>query len=380
MAITYNVGTNTITVTGYTEGTPCNFTDLYNADVGGGWGVFHKQGIFSFYSEAKLVFGDGSTTTWFADDHKILEFKDEILTSHWQAFIEVKASAHFTLGKLVTESVKNTRQGCTLIFEDAYYLPYLIKSASGSYVYVYSSNITGRRDTRYPGYIETKGYGRFWNVLCDGIAGFYSACSTNTDLFNVIMTDCQIPIGSSSTYNNIFILQKSGYYVIAPRGASDITMKNVNISDTIVNKFGLMDTYTYTLYCINFTYLGTWNFLNWATGGRVERQYEFDLKAIDKDNIPIQTATVKIWDKDSNLIIDTTTNASGDIATQTITRGYYNQPNGSTLQEASPHLIKIEKAGYTTYEADFTLEEKTGWLIALQTSILRNPSMGGGMS
>lgn len=109
-------------------------------------------------------------------------------------------------------------------------------------------------------------------------------------------------------------------------------------------------------------------------------QYEFDLKVIDKDNVAINAATVKVWDKDSNLIVDTTTNASGVITTQTISRGYYNQANGNTLQEKSPHLIKIEKAGYTTYEADFTLDDKTNWLIALQPAgLLRNPPMTGGM-
>jgi len=133
-------------------------------------------------------------------------------------------------------------------------------------------------------------------------------------------------------------------------------------------------------YVINYD-TDAWNIDWWGAdgGGKIYRQYEFDLKVIDKDNIPINTATVKICDKDRNLIVETTTTASGVIATQSISRGYYDQANGDTLQEASPHLIKIEKAGYTTYEADFTLDAQKDWLIALQTTILRNPSMGGGM-
>ena len=32
-------------------------------------------------------------------------------------------------------------------------------------------------------------------------------------------------------------------------------------------------------------------------------------------------------------------------------------------------IIKIEKAGYTTYEADFTLDAKKDWLVALQVGV-----------
>jgi hypothetical protein len=45
MAIAYNAGTNIITVTGYTEGTPCNFTDIYNADKAGTLSLHARTGI-----------------------------------------------------------------------------------------------------------------------------------------------------------------------------------------------------------------------------------------------------------------------------------------------------------------------------------------------
>ena len=166
-----------------------------------------------------------------------------------------------------------------------------------------------------------------------------------------------------------------------------ITSGSVSISNCELVNESLISFYMFgssvNFYVINTACKWLVGFFNSASAV-LYRQYEFDLKVIDKDNTPIQTATVKIWDKDSNLIVDTTTNASGVIAPQTITRGYYNQANGGTLQEASPHLIKIEKAGYTTYEADFTLDAKKGWLIALQTGaagggLMRNPPMTGGM-
>jgi hypothetical protein len=52
MAVAYNVGTNIITVTGYTAGVPCTFTDIYNAD---------KAGTLSLHARAGIVGVDGAS-------------------------------------------------------------------------------------------------------------------------------------------------------------------------------------------------------------------------------------------------------------------------------------------------------------------------------
>ena len=67
MAITYNAGTNVITVTGYTAGTPCTFLDVWNADQAGGWGVITRQCSHQYCLSAQLDIGDGSTVTYFGD-------------------------------------------------------------------------------------------------------------------------------------------------------------------------------------------------------------------------------------------------------------------------------------------------------------------------
>jgi hypothetical protein len=38
------------------------------------------------------------------------------------------------------------------------------------------------------------------------------------------------------------------------------------------------------------------------------------------------------------------TSGSGDIATQTVSRGYYDQAHGNTLQDYGPHTLTISKA------------------------------------
>ena len=49
--ISYTVSTNIITVTGYSEATPCNFTDLYNAD---------KAGTLSLHARTGITVADGA--------------------------------------------------------------------------------------------------------------------------------------------------------------------------------------------------------------------------------------------------------------------------------------------------------------------------------
>ena len=45
MGITYDAPNKTITIVGYTEGTPCTFTDLYNADKAGSYALHTRTGV-----------------------------------------------------------------------------------------------------------------------------------------------------------------------------------------------------------------------------------------------------------------------------------------------------------------------------------------------
>ena len=362
MAITYNAGTNIITVTGYTEATPCNFTDIYNADVAGSWGKVTLQCTNQFCFAAAITIGDGSTTTWFADINK--QIINTVLVD--SSFIKVLANASFRSGELVNASKHITKSGCafTCLLTAT---TRLINSVEP--IYLYSSYFYC--NANYSELICVDG-SRLWNSI---VAKNLYPKDAVIDIVNTI-SSCTIAGWAKVTSDNWIILDPT--YGLIGAFADNFSIKNTKIIDA-----------TYDFYlnaiqvdCDAINVEAGWIFY-WVgvSTAKVNRKYEFDMKVIDKDNTPIQTATVKIWDKDSNLIIDTTTDASGDITTQTISRGYYNQANGNTLQEYSPHLIKIEKAGYTTYEADFTLESKTDWLIALQAvgGLMRNPPMTGGM-
>jgi hypothetical protein len=370
MAITYNAGTNVITVTGYTEGTPCNFTDIYNADVAGGWGVITRLCTYMFCSSAHIEIGDGSTTTYLKDTSKTLYFTISA------ARFYIKANAHIQLGNKTATG--GTKQGCTLFFSGA--------SGSNSEFYIWG-------DAKlYKCKIATSG---------TAAVGHFILWIYSTNLLEVI--DCDFErlwtwVFSTNPTTLVIlrnIFSNSGT-VIYPYTGVSITIDTLTVYDSsrpismyrgdtlnatnivsVGNDYfvDMADNATLNVYDSKLIGGDIWDR---GSGWTINEYYHFDLKVIDKDETPINGATVKIWDKDSNLIVNTSTGAGGTITQQAILRDVYSDSLTPTLK--TPHLIKIEKAGYTTYEADFTLEDKTNWLIALPTStILRNPPMTGGM-
>lgn len=378
MAITYNAGTNTITVVGYTVGMPCTFLDIYNADVAGGWGQVTKHGSGSFFFQCFLVLGDGSTTTYFTDKDAYVYFEK---SGNWVQYIKVNNLTYFTLGELVDASKKSTRRGCVLAHNATDAPKRIINILHGGAICKFYSTIFANGGS-YRGFaIYGDGAATVPDVTLYNCSALMVGLSRiNTDIYNYTLT------GDATVNSTYAFYQTQGTMdgivirnVVRPIYAGysyPMTVKNMNLYD--FTEIGVISL-AIDVYLINCD-IETWHFNNNDNqGGKIYRQYEFDLKVIDKDNVAINSATVKIWDKDSALVVDTTTNASGVIATQTLNYGYYTQPGGDTPVMKTPHLIKIEKAGYTMYEADFTLEEKTDWTIALQTSILRNPSMTGGM-
>ncbi len=133
MAITYNAGTDTITVTGGTAGAPNTFTDIYNADVAGGWGQVTKtNNIFVF--SAKLQVGDGSTATHLYD-----EFKKVTLNEIWT----VKNNATLKTGVLLAAESNHPRHGCFLVLNTTAATAINVESGGTFYRYQTPSEDTG---------------------------------------------------------------------------------------------------------------------------------------------------------------------------------------------------------------------------------------------
>ena len=109
---------NIITVTGFTEDSPCTFWDLWNASNVNGWNIMwnNKDNDTQYQCDAtRINIGDDSTATYFADSNVEVFFTQ--IRSNWQYVIVVHENAHFRLGVVEDEATKRTSQGCHLIFD-----------------------------------------------------------------------------------------------------------------------------------------------------------------------------------------------------------------------------------------------------------------------
>ena len=135
MPITYNSGTDIIQVTGYSLATPCNFTDIYNADVVGSWGQVTRQCTDQFCFNCGLQIGDGSTATWFADTNKSVEFNVFNVLSWstgYYAAMTAEANANVRIGEIMDTTNKMGYRGCFLYFNSTGSFFGIIARASGN--------------------------------------------------------------------------------------------------------------------------------------------------------------------------------------------------------------------------------------------------------
>lgn len=360
MPITYDAPSNTITVTGYTEGTPCTFNDVYNADQAGGWGVVSKQGNVQYLFDAKLVIGDGSTSTWFADEAVQVDFSTNVFTGTYHNAIWVRVNAHFRLGRLRDAAKKITDHGCAVFaYSTRDDCRIVLAYQSGVDVELYDSLFEAlyqRMDIRV---VDAKIY----QVTSHGVRWYYDL---NVDVYrlNVAQSSQGIAI-VTGTWNDIFVYKC--VYGLRCYQQYPFSISNVKLRQNTIAIYA--ERISVDAYIINGD-IDNWNFA-WAapSTAKVYRQYAFDLRVSDKDDSPISGATVTLKDKDGNQVFQVTTDVNGEIITQTVSRGYYDQANGDTLQDYSPHTLTIEKTGYQTYKKKFTLENKTDWEIKLAKAV-----------
>jgi hypothetical protein len=106
----------------------------------------------------------------------------------------------------------------------------------------------------------------------------------------------------------------------------------------------------------------TWD-ITWGgtCTGKVWRKCTFDLTTTANSTIEIS------YYGQGGGTIYSATDSDGVLTTQTISKEFYNQTGGDTPYSFEPLHLKISKDGFQTYEANFTLTQKTNWEIYLQT-------------
>jgi hypothetical protein len=336
----------------------------------GQWGVVWRPSPVPtweayFHFDAKIQIGDGTTATWFADTNKLVEFYPMVDPN---IGILVKNNATFRLGVLVDAAKKIGRSGCFMLDLGATGWGFIISGISGT-IYLYGCAFASLGKNTY---IEFRGNGRAWQCLWNwSTTPMFTATATG-DVFQQTNVFCQSGIQtrtSNITVDRLNVFSNGTMYGISFRYMS-------SSSATITNPYVRNVQYTVEIqsvtnsncYVVNMDYDSeNWTFAWYGTdtGTRVYRQYTVNLKVTDKDNNPINGATVTLKDKDGNQVFSVNTDANGNIVTQTVSRGYYDQAHGNTLQDYSPHILTITKLGYQTYVKEFTLSAKTAWEVKL---------------
>jgi len=369
MAITYNAGTNIITVTGYTAGTPCTFLNLWNADQLGGWNKITRQCTDQYCFTANLQIGDGTITTWFGDTNKQIVFNCAPFVSPIKGFnvsVLVKNNATFRLGKLKDAGLKTTNKGCAFSYRyGSTHSTIMGDAVDGANIELYSTQIISPNHIFFLAMSENL---KLYNsILADGVE-LYELFGV--DIYNVVLQNHDNRFGIVNCIGEMDTISINNFWyainVTTYDYGESVVFKNLKMADSSNYMMYLSDLDFDDALLINCE-SDVWSFL-WEPANpstkHVIRQYEFDLKVMDKAGVNINGATVKIWDKDNNLVVNTTT-AGGVISMQTLNYGYYSDAGGSTPVMQTPHTIEISKAGYETYKTAFMVDVKINWRIRL---------------
>jgi hypothetical protein len=329
----------------------------------GQWGVVWKYTNNQYQLDVqRLDTGDGSTSTYFGDTKKQVTFP----VASGGGIIQVKGAATLRLGTLLNATRKTTADGCSLLstigVSGQTGIALIYDDSATGLMYLYGCYFSSIR----PSYVQPRHASQVYNCKGDNCLFFVrdTADYYNLEVYNATLyyNPCAyiIQTATATTVNLRAYDCTNGVYEEGPNAGviSNPYFRGL----TYIARFY---QYSGSLYLINVD-TDTWSIV-WvgAQSGILYRQYTFDLTVTGSAGTPISGATVTLKDKNGNTVFSLTTDVNGKIATQTVTRGYYDQPHGSTLQDYSPHTLTITKAGWQKYVKTFTLTEKTKWEIKL---------------
>jgi hypothetical protein len=359
--ITYSAPTITVT------GGPYTFASIAAADIAGGWGVFTQFGTNGFYCTAKLVIGDGSTATTFSDASKVIVV-DDLCSANNEVAWRFLTAATVTFGVLVDAGNHVTRDGCHFIFTEDHWDCRYPQIECDAYFYSCSLQVLGAARTKF--YILSGGVNtRVWNTQFQKNLYFDTSGSGYGDFFSVTISgvvDATWGVAAALARCSFFPTQ----YVIRhySKATTDV------ITDLYARGYGNDLVYTSggsgSLSLVDAD-VSNWN-ISWAgTSTRIiYRQYTVNLVVKDAAGDPIEDANVTLYNYDSSAAFSALTGASGTIAEQTVSYGFYNQTGGDVMYEYGPFTLTVTAAGCMPYVyEDLALNEPLDWRIYLRDQL-----------
>lgn len=356
---TYNAGTNTATASGAGS---TNFAALVAADTAGGWGKFSADATGTqIICKAKIIAGDGTNALTWTDTEKQVLF-DAVCTGGNQIDFYVQSNAVVTFGILINATTKTTSSGCAFRSTDNYTGCRIIEAVNSATAIfnLYSCFL----ETSYGGsgtwsyLIPSKNCNIYNTQLAKNVFLAYG----RGNYYNVIVTGADKGVYQLPATMDKMVLTGNRMALYPQTGTATYTVKNTKI----VN-----ETYTVVYSASNATVnlvnceSDTWHFyFASAASARCNRQYEFDVETDVSATVTLKNAA------GANVFSVSSDGTTGKIATQTVSRGYYDQANGDTLQDYGPFTLTISKAGYIPYvHSGIVLDEKIDWRISLHPQL-----------
>lgn len=353
-----------ITAIGGGEGSELTFKDLWDADQANGWNVVHNNNNTNvqFQFDCGIVLGNGTVegTTWFADTNVQVVFSSSASANN----IYVKAYAHFRLGELYDATNKLGHKGVHISTYKT--RAYLIRTsiAEAPEIELYGSTFWS---TDGSGRLTLSTDDQVYNCILDKVYFFSSGAVL--DLYDVtiksVTGSTKYPLSrTAGTINKILVY--NCYYIAEAYDSTALSVSNIIAKN--VTRAMRCTAITTDKYLINVE-SNSWVFY-WAgvSTAEVYRQYTFNLCVYFPNGTAIQNANVTIthYGQATTQDYNGLTDATGSIPEQTLSKGFYNQANGDTLQTYEPYNLQINNViGYNSYNGNFTLSEETDWTITL---------------
>ena len=322
------------------------------------WGKVWKirSGLdLQYQFDANLKIGDGTRFSgWILRDTNVVMASSKKIT--------VKNNAYLKLGDITNEALKSVDFGSTLQV-NAY--PYELYGEVGSSVSIYGSKIIG-------GDMSLRLFGtqnRIWHSQLDGA----QVSGNNLDLFDVMFVSSTTAFDTltdpiSGTFDKVTVVGASQIFIREYYLTTDVTVSNIySRGHTYVLADGTFAQDKLANITIINGDFDTWNFYWTASSkGRVWRKYTFDLTVTYPNGTALSNANVTLTysGQGSGTVGSWLTDSNGEITTQTLTMGFYNQTGGNTIYSYNPYNLTVFYGNYS-YTKLFNLTEKTSWEIAL---------------
>lgn len=308
MPITYDSTTNTITVVGGTEDNPYTFEDIYNADQANGWGVFTKLSEGVYKTTAKLKFGDGATETWFKEAGTTL-IAENLGTVDEDTIMRFEAYCNAQFGEYdVVNGKKVTKNGVEFQFRETVYYTCKIYCAYNSNVKYYGCKFKLLKNSHridIEGFIkeiigclsetlfEGIKYCLIEDVMIIGREGHISGCETSTFVNVWVLT---------TRVNAIWLVNATYSYVGLVTKTTDYLATAYKIRSPNVIKF---------INCKAHNWKIRWYLASGDVSGELQRIYACKFKVTDVNGNPLPNRTIKVYDKNGNIVAEVTTDENG---------------------------------------------------------------------